>query len=318
MPVSRPTVGAVARLRSAVVLRLRQSKLFREYQQAFEAATGLPLVLREAGSFRTPLEGSKRANPFCTLLTQTNKTCAACLEFQQRAEQEATLGAKTLQCYAGLSESAVPVRLGDHVLAYLQTGQVFLRTPAKNRFKDLSDLVYGPETGANARKLEAAYLKTRVLTKPQYRPIIRLLAVFAEHLATVCNQMLVGEATAESAVITKARTFIAEHQGEALRLGDVARAANISVFYFCKVFKKTTGFTFTEYLARGRIETVKQMLLNAQTRIGEAAYAAGFQSLSQFNRVFHRVAGETPRRYRERLHGAAGKAARSGGFGRAA
>jgi AraC-like DNA-binding protein len=39
-------------------------------------------------------------------------------------------------------------------------------------------------------------------------------------------------------------------------------------------------------------------------RVSEAAYATGFQSLSQFNRVFRRVAGESPSVYRERLHGA--------------
>jgi AraC-like DNA-binding protein len=39
--------------------------------------------------------------------------------------------------------------------------------------------------------------------------------------------------------------------------------------------------------------------------VSEAAFEAGFQSLSQFNRVFHRIAGESPSIYRDRLHGAA-------------
>ncbi|HWL17743.1 MAG TPA: helix-turn-helix domain-containing protein, partial [Opitutus sp.] len=37
----------------------------------------------------------------------------------------------------------------------------------------------------------------------------------------------------------------------------------------------------------------------------EAAYEAGFNSLSQFNRVFRRIAGEAPTAYRDRLHGPA-------------
>jgi len=45
------------------------------------------------------------------------------------------------------------------------------------------------------------------------------------------------------------------------------------------------------------------MLLNPHTRISEAAYEAGFQSLSQFNRVFRRFAGESPTNYRTRIHG---------------
>ena len=77
----------------------------------------------------------------------------------------------------------------------------------------------------------------------------------------------------------------------------------MSAFYFCKMFKKATGLTFTDYLARVRVEKVKNLLLNPHKRISEAAFEAGFQSLSQFNRVFRRIAGEAPTVYRERLHG---------------
>jgi len=77
----------------------------------------------------------------------------------------------------------------------------------------------------------------------------------------------------------------------------------MSAFYFCKVFKTATGLTFTNYVARARIERTKQLLLNPHMRISEAAYEAGFQSLSQFNRVFRRVAGESPSTYRGHLPG---------------
>ena len=282
---------------------LQLSGLFREYQQAFEATTGLPLVLREAGSFRTPLQGSKRANPFCSLMTQTNKTCAACLQLQQRLEEEARLGPKTLQCYAGLSETMVPVRLGHSVLGYLQTGQVFLRAPSRKNFAATIRVIQGPEAGIGRPTLEAAYFQTLVITRKQYESIVRLLAIFAEHFATVSNQVLLRVTTVESPVTTRMRAYIAAHQHEALNLREAARAVNMSVCHFCKTFKRGTGLNFTEYVSRARIETVKQMLLTAHTHVSEAAYAAGFQSLSQFNRVFLRITGETPGTYRGRIHG---------------
>jgi len=235
-------------------------------------------------------------------MTQTNKTCAACLQLQQRLEEDATLEPKTLQCYAGLSESAVPVRVGDKVIGYLQTGQVFLRKPSTKRFNETVRSLRRGGALADLRKLKSAYFRTRVLTTTQYATIIRLLAVFAEHLATVSNQILLIAAITEAPVITVARQFIAEHQSEKLCLGDVARKVNMSVCYFSKFFHHATGLAFMEYVARARIESAKLGLLNAHTRISEAAYAAGFQSLSQFNRVFHRVAGETPSRFRSRLH----------------
>ena len=132
MQPSPSTPAAAASASSAlvptsIVSHLQRSSLYRDYQQAFEATTGLPLALRPAGSFQTPLHGSRQVNPFCALMATANKTCASCLELQQRVEQSATTEAKTLQCFAGLSESAVPVRVGENVLGYLQTGQVFLQ-----------------------------------------------------------------------------------------------------------------------------------------------------------------------------------------------
>jgi AraC-like DNA-binding protein len=67
------------------------------------------------------------------------------------------------------------------------------------------------------------------------------------------------------------------------------------------MFKQSTGMTFTDYLARLRVEKVKSLLLNPHIRISEAAFQVGFQSLSQFNRVFRKVAGESPTTYRERV-----------------
>jgi AraC-like DNA-binding protein len=131
---------------------------------------------------------------------------------------------------------------------------------------------------------------------------LRLLSIFAQHLASLSNQLMVKEEAAEPPVIAKARMYIAEHQDDDLTLAQVAQSVNTSAFYFCKMFKKATGMTFTDYLARVRVEKVKNLLLNPHKRVSEAAFEAGFQSLSQFNRVFRKIAGESPSTFRERLH----------------
>lgn len=68
-----------------------------------------------------------------------------------------------------------------------------------------------------------------------------------------------------------------------------------------KVEEQATSLTFTDYLARLRIEKVKNLLINPHKRISEAAYEAGFQSLSQFNRVFRKIAGESPTVWRAKV-----------------
>lgn len=301
-----PVIETKARSSRHLVAQLEKSELYRDYLQAFEATTGLPLGLRATGSFQSPLQGSKQINPFCAQMAGMNKTCAACLQLQQRVEREANDGPRTLVCFAGLSESAVPVKVGENVIGYLQTGQVLMRPPSRSQFARILAQLAEWKLTFSAPALEKAYFATRVLAKHQYESALRLLAIFGQHLSSLSNQIAVQETQAESPTIAKARAFIAAHQGEELSLREAARAVNVSEFYFCKMFKKETGLTFVDYLARVRVETVKQLLLNPHKRVSEAAYEAGFQSLSQFNRVFRRIAGQAPSAYREQLHGRGG------------
>jgi AraC-like DNA-binding protein len=289
----------------AIVAQLKRSQIFRDYEQAFRETTGLPIALRPTEAFDLPHHGDPKENPFCALMAKSNHSCAACLQLQRRVEEEAQLEPKTLKCFAGMCDSAVPVRVGHNLIAFLQTGQILLHAPGKAEFaKTTRELVtFGTEV--DVKQLEEAYFQTRVITRKQYESILRLLTIFAQHLSALSNQLMVEEATAESPAIARARAYIAEKHADELSLSEVSQVVNMSAFYFCKTFKKATGMTFTDYLARVRIEKVKNLLLNPHKRVSEAAYEAGFQSLSQFNRVFRRIAGESPSTYRERLHGAA-------------
>jgi AraC-like DNA-binding protein/ligand-binding sensor protein len=286
-----------------VVSQLQHSAIYREYQAAFEATTQLPINLRPAGGFQSPMHGSKLINPFCTMMAAGSRSCAACLQLQQKVEESSALEPTTLECFAGLSESAVPIRVGERTLGYLQTGQVLLHPPSKSEFQRTLRQLKDWQLDVDIPQLEKAYFNTRVITKTQYDSVVRLVSLFAQHLSSVSNQLVLKEAAAEAPVISRARQYISDHRTEVISLARAARAVNMSAFYFCKVFKKATGLTFTDYLARVRVEAVKQLLLNPHARISEAAFEAGFQSLSQFNRVFHRIEGESPSVLRDRIHG---------------
>ncbi len=285
-----------------LVAQLKRSQIFRDYEQAFRETTGLPITLRPIEAFDLPHHGDPKEAPFCVLMAQSNHSCAACLQLQKRVEIEARLQPKTLKCFAGLCDSAVPIRVGENLIAFLQTGQILTHTPHQTEFKRVTKQVLDWGSDVDMKRLEEAYFQTRVITRKQYESILRLLTIFAQHLSALSNQLMVQESSAELPAITRARAYIADHQADELSLTQVAQAVNMSAFYFCKTFKKATGMTFTDYLARVRVEKVKNLLLNPHKRVSEAAYEAGFQSLSQFNRVFRRIAGEAPSVYRNRLH----------------
>lgn len=280
---------------------LSQSQIYQDYERAFSKTTGLPLSLRPVESWQRPHQGKKSENTFCMLMAEHNRACAACLETQQKIAEAQGHGPRTVKCFAGLCDTGVPVSVGEEVLGFLQTGQIFTQKPTRAQFTKVVTQLVDWGWKVDLRKLEEAYFQTRVITPKQYESVLHLLTIFAQHLALVSNQLLVSRANSEPPAIIRAKKFIHEHQAEEISLGDVAKAVNTSTFYFCKMFKKTTGLNFTDYLSRVRVEKAKNLLLNPNMRISEVAFAAGFQSLSHFNRVFRKIAGESPTNYRKKL-----------------
>ncbi len=282
---------------------LISSKLYQEYERAFTEATGLPVSLRPVESWQLPHHGKRNEGPFCALLAESSRACGSCLEVQDRLTHEATDGPATGACPAGLSDTVVPVRLGERLIGFLQTGQVFLKPPTQHQFERTLRLLTQWGIATDRAALRQAYFATRVVPSKQHEAVIKLLAIFAQHLSILSNQILVRHENTEPPLITRAKAFIQEHQGESLRLGQISKAVNSSPFYFCKMFKKATGLNFTDYLSRLRIERAKNLLLNPNLRVSEIAFEVGFQSLTQFNRVFKNAVGHSPTRYREQLTG---------------
>ena len=98
--------------------------------------------------------------------------------------------------------------------------------------------------------------------------------------------------------IWKARNFIHEHSDEELSLDQVAKSVNISANYLSEKFKKVTGTNFVDYIAQIRIKKASDLLHDVDLRISEIAFAVGFQSLSQFNRVFKKLTRRSPSEFR--------------------
>lgn len=301
-PLFTPYPPSVPANSQAALAKLAESAIYRDYEQAFSQATGLPLSLRAGDTTGLVHHGKAAENSFCHLMASASKACAACLEVQESLAQSSGTEPKTVVCFAGLCDTAVPIRSGQTLIGYLQTGQVLLKKPSRDQFQRVTRQLLAWGLKADLKRVEEAYFHTRVIPPEQYQAVIRLLTIFAQHLAAAANQITVQEQTNEPIQVAKAREFIQAHQSEDLSLDQVAAYVHTSTFYFCKLFKKATGLTFTEYLTRVRIEKARALLANRQKRISEIAFEVGFQSLSQFNRAFLRICGQSPTQFRGSLH----------------
>src|SRR5712664_519535 len=184
--------------------RLSRSRIYKDYERAFGEATGLPLTLRPVESWQPAQRNKRRENPFCVLMAGHSRSCAACLEVQEEISQVKDQASKTAICFAGLCESAVPVRLGNGLIGFLQTGQVRTKKPTQKQFKGVTRQLFDWGLKVDLKQLEEAYFHTPILTPKQYDSMVRLLTIFGQHLSLVSNQLIVQQQNAEPPTITRA------------------------------------------------------------------------------------------------------------------
>jgi AraC-like DNA-binding protein len=290
-----------AKSNSRLVEALAGSATFREYQRAFGEVTGMPLTLRAVEGWQLAHQGNQHQNGFCALMSKENHSCAACLRMQQRVCDGVNGVPCTLRCAYGLNESAVGVKIGTQIVAYLQTGQVFFKAPKPEQTNRVLNQIKALGLKVDRREAAQQYNETPVVQPGEYQATIRLLQFFADQLGVLANQILLQQKDSEPAQITRARQYIEANSHEDLSLALVGKHAGMSTFYFCKMFRKVTGVHFARYVSCVRVEKAKNLLLNPNYRVSEIAFEIGFQSLTHFNRIFKNIAGQSPTEYRRHL-----------------
>ena len=93
--------------------------------------------------------------------------------------------------------------------------------------------------------------------------------------------------------------FVDKWYHRKIELNEIANISHMTREAFCRYFKKTTRYTFIEFLNRYRISQSKRLLMLGKS-VGEACYASGFESLSYYNRVFKKITNENPSEFRKR------------------
>ena len=291
---------------SALYQRLARSQIVRDYEASFAEITDLTLkfIPKDPGSERIPVGPS--ANPFCALLARNPTASKICSQFHAEAISRAAENSENRPacwscCFAGMAHVHVPVIVAGGHVATLFCGVVLLHKPTKQGFNRVSRelLKLGIET--HLSPLENAYLRSNVISKKQFRAILRLLQIFAGHLSQYASGWLLEEAVDEPFAVRQAKAFAKIHAAEQITMQDAAGNVRLSASYFCKMFKRTALMTFTEYLSRVRVERAKALLANGSIQIGQVAFDSGFGCIPHFNRVFRRYAGVSPTQYRASL-----------------
>lgn len=99
--------------------------------------------------------------------------------------------------------------------------------------------------------------------------------------------------------IVAAIHYLKTHYQEPIVLDDLAQDIHMSKYHFCRLFHRSTGATFLEYLYNIRLTKVHKMLLSTNLTLGEIATKTGFSSTAHLTRVFKATYGCSPRTFRK-------------------
>ena len=102
----------------------------------------------------------------------------------------------------------------------------------------------------------------------------------------------------DSRRVSRIKEYINEHFREDIKLADAAGLVGMSPVTFSRFFKLRTGRTFSEYLIDIRITGASRLLIDTTKSITEICFECGFNNLSNFNRIFKRKKGSTPKEFR--------------------
>lgn len=95
--------------------------------------------------------------------------------------------------------------------------------------------------------------------------------------------------------------YIEAHYGQSISLNDVADLVHMNRTYVSELFTRNAGMSFPQYKAQVRIRHACEMIEQGGQSMTDIAFAAGFESLSRFSRVFSQLKGMSPQQYRQQF-----------------
>ena len=254
-----------------------------------------------------------RVNPFCAAMQRSPKLRSLCLASDQAGLARA-IGRRSpccYQCFAGLREFVAPVLVNRQIVAIILSGQILDRPPNIDswNYTRVKLQQFGiPDW--RVYPLQPVFMRSPWLVKSRQRDVALLLSLFAEQLARL--EMQKNGNPARMPLAVRAQALIGQQYNQPLPLKEIAARLNVSERHLERIFHTATGSSVLNYLQKTRVETAREELAKTRNSCAEIAFACGFGSIQQFNRVFKAQTGFTPGAWRRRAcHGRRGPAAQS-------
>lgn len=159
-------------------------------------------------------------------------------------------------------------------------------------------LIFQSENGKELKKIILNMMKLKEMNiSNQYR----LQSLLYDFFAVLTQDAVVDgseEESKESIYISHAIQYIRNHYADDLKVVDIANYVCIDRSYLYKLFEKTLQMSPRDFLIRFRISRGKELLTITERSVEEIAAACGYKDFRAFSKVFKKLIGMSPSKYR--------------------
>lgn len=136
------------------------------------------------------------------------------------------------------------------------------------------------------------------------KSIEEVLDIMADMQVDYATRMRdINRMNAVSRHIRKSIDYIYENLQNQITVGELARREGLSSGYFSRLFIKETGVNVNQFISETKVRTAQNMLRYSEFSLLDISISLGFSSQSAFSSVFKKIAGVTPKVYRDRFYG---------------
>jgi AraC-like DNA-binding protein len=183
----------------------------------------------------------------------------------------------------------------------------------RNQLSFIRTMLEKSSRGILFSKTTTQQLAPRIIELTQkngFDSVLELMSILHD-LSTSRNMRILSDAsfnvadkyTYSSRRIEKTFEYINQNFDKSITLTEVAKLASMSEVSFSRFFKQRTGNTFIDSLNEVRLGHATRILIETTQNISEVAYDCGFNNISNFNRIFKKKKGCTPKEFRESFSG---------------
>lgn len=287
-------------IRKALYERLCNLPELRALLEDFSTLTGVSLrLVNEFGSASSCPEAKEG---LCGLVQSTAKGRNFCARTRQSLLASSTENVGIVTCDAGFQEAAVPVLVGGIPAGYLVYGGVRSSGGREWSASRVAHLLRRAGVDVSAQECEELAAKQPVVSDAKISASRRMLVLAARQISLRLTEQVLAQDEPMPRVVKKAVALIRKRAlHEDLRFSALAGECGVSEGHLSRLFHRSTGLTFREYIARLRVEKARELLLSGDATVTEVAFECGFNSVSQFNRAFRAIFKTSPTGLRKTL-----------------